>query len=111
MFFVIEITKYSVGLFVLKICYHTKFQYPALSLAQISEFCMILMLCYSCRKSKQAHKWCSLTVASSYMMFIPRFLEIDHWKKWFYHSVRCVDRVTVGCLYTMSAFCRNQGIE
>jgi hypothetical protein len=36
------------------------------------------------------------------MMFISRFLEIDHWKKWFNHSVRCVDRVTVGCLYTVS---------
>jgi hypothetical protein len=36
-------------------------------------------------------------------MFIPRFLEIDHWKKWFDYSVRCVDRVTVGYyLYTIS---------
>lgn len=64
MFFVIEITKSSVGLFVLKIYYHTKFQYPALSLTLISEFCMTLMLCFSCRKSKQAHTWCSLTVVT-----------------------------------------------
>jgi len=36
------------------------------------------------------------------MMFIPRFLKTDHWKKWFDHTVRCVDRVTFGCLYTIS---------
>lgn len=99
MFFVVEITKSSVGLFVLKIYYHTKFRYTALSLIVISEFCMILMLYYSCRKSEQAHKWCSLTVASSYMMFIPRFLENDHWKKWFGHFVRCLDSYSWMCLY------------